>query len=99
MTCPPKPLAYACGADGQVVWSWRPWAGVKSAGDEPSGDGDYEVMDTGEHEAADNTIAQGMSECSSEPVVDLLVSFFILHMRLWVRRAPGIPCALSLEGR
>jgi hypothetical protein len=28
-----------CGADGQVVWSWRPWAGAKRAGD-PAGDGD-----------------------------------------------------------
>jgi hypothetical protein len=30
----------------------------------------------------------------SEPVVDLLVCFFILHARLWVQRAPGFPCAL-----
>src|SRR6516225_10530269 len=22
-------------ADGKVVWSWRPWAGAKSAGDDP----------------------------------------------------------------
>ena len=25
--------------------------------------------------------------------------FFVLHARQWVRRAPGIPCALSREGR
>jgi hypothetical protein len=34
-------------ADGEGVWSWYPWAGAKSA--RPiAGDGDYEVMDTGE---------------------------------------------------
>jgi hypothetical protein len=38
----------AAEADGQVVWSWRPWAGAKFAGDDPAGDGDYEVTDTGE---------------------------------------------------
>jgi len=35
-------------ADGETVWSWRPWAGAKVAGDEPATDGDYEVTDTGE---------------------------------------------------
>jgi hypothetical protein len=32
----------------KVVWSWRPWAGAKVAGDEPATDGDYRVTDTGE---------------------------------------------------
>jgi hypothetical protein len=35
-------------ADGEVVWSWHPWAGAKPAGRRPAGDGDYEVTDTGE---------------------------------------------------
>jgi hypothetical protein len=35
-------------ADDEVVWSWRPWAGAKFAGDDPASDGDYEVTDTGE---------------------------------------------------
>jgi hypothetical protein len=50
-------------ADGQVVWSWRPWAGAKVAGDDdPATDGDSEVMDTGESAPISvNTIAQGMS--------------------------------------
>jgi len=26
-------------ADGEVVWSWCPDAGIKSCGDEPRGDG------------------------------------------------------------
>jgi len=47
-------------ADDEIVWSWRPWAGAKSAGDEPAGDGDYEVTDTGEStNISVNTIAQG----------------------------------------
>jgi hypothetical protein len=27
-------------AYGEVVWSWRPLAGAKLAGDDPQGDGD-----------------------------------------------------------
>ena len=38
----------AAEADGEIVWSWRPWAGAKVAGDDPANDGDYEVTDTGE---------------------------------------------------
>src|SRR5579864_5336501 len=40
-----------------------------------------------------------MPECFGGPVVDLLVCFLHLHARLWVRRAPGIPCALCKFGR
>src|SRR6266481_510717 len=36
---------------------------------------------------------------SGEPVVTTLVCFFILHARLWVRRAPGFPCALCFRGQ
>jgi hypothetical protein len=31
-------------------------------------------------------------------VVTTLVCFFILHARLRAHRAPGIPCALFIEG-
>jgi hypothetical protein len=49
-------------ADDEIVWSWRPWAGVKSARHEPAGDGDYEVTDTGEStNISVKTTAQGMS--------------------------------------
>jgi len=40
------------------------------------------------------TIARGMPDEFGEPVVTMLVCFFILHARLWAHRAPGIPCAL-----
>ncbi len=41
------------------------------------------------------TIARGMPGFSGEPVVTTLVCLLhILHARLWVHWAPGIPCAL-----
>jgi hypothetical protein len=36
-----------------------------------------------------------MPDCSGEPVVTTSCAFYILHARLRVQRAPGIPCALS----
>src|SRR6185437_11437426 len=52
----------------------------------------------GEHGAAVNTIAQGMSDVSAEPVVTP-PAFFVAGGP-WVRPAPGIPCALFiLEGQ
>ena len=48
-------------ADGEVVWSWHPWAGAKPVKDDFAGDGDYKVMDTGASaQELVNTIAQGM---------------------------------------
>jgi hypothetical protein len=35
-------------ADGQVVWSWRPWAGAKFADGNLQATVTKEVMDTGE---------------------------------------------------
>jgi hypothetical protein len=37
-----------CLSDGQVVWSWRPWAGAKSASDDLQMTVTNKVMDTGE---------------------------------------------------
>src|SRR6201997_2687716 len=39
-------------------------------------------------------------ECRSDFGVPVLacVRLFVLHARQWVRRAPGIPCALGLLG-
>ena len=52
----------------------------------------------GEHGAAVKTIVQGRSGVSGEPVVTMLVCFFILHTRLRVRRASGFPCSLCFGG-
>ena len=38
--------------------------------------------------------AQGMPDRFGVPVVTMLVCFLDLRTRLWVQRAPGIPCAL-----
>ena len=51
----------------------------------------------GEHEVTVKTIAQGRPDVFGEPVVTVLVCFFISHARLRVHRAPGFPCALCFE--
>src|SRR3954463_776551 len=38
-----------------------------------------------------------MPDCSGEPVVTTSCASYILHARLRVQRAPGIPCALSIR--
>src|SRR5438477_6312297 len=51
-------------------------------------------------ESTEETVKPLRRECrveSGEPVVTMLVCFFILHARLRVHRAPGIPCALCLS--
>jgi hypothetical protein len=53
-------------------------------------------MDTGE--STKETVKPLRGECRdapAEPVVTMLVCFLILHARLRVRLAPGIPCSLS----
>jgi hypothetical protein len=70
-------------ADGQGVWSWRPDAGVKLAGDDLQA----------------TVAKQGRPGNSGEPVVTMRVWFFDSHARLRVHWAPGFPCALcSFEG-
>jgi hypothetical protein len=54
---------------GEVVWSWRPDAGVKSAEAIPPATVAKEPGHRGEHEVTVKTIAQGMSVDDVEPVV------------------------------
>jgi hypothetical protein len=70
---PARPLAWA-GADGEVVWSWRPDAGVKSCGDASGPTGFCDVSSIrkatvankpghrGEHEVSRKPFAQGKPE-------------------------------------
>jgi hypothetical protein len=51
----------------------------------------------GEYGVTVKTIAQGMLGISGEPVVTNSCVYFISHARLWVQRAPGIPCALCFS--
>ena len=86
--------------DGEVVWARYPDADIKLAMKLAlhAGDGDNKAGLRGEHEGNRKTIAQGMPAVGGGPVVTKLVCFSHLHTRLWVRRAPGIPCALSVWG-
>jgi len=86
-------------AYGQAVWSCPPDAGVKLVDDFHERRWLKSPGHRGEHGAADKTIVQGMPGCCGVPVVTTLVCFFVLQTRLWVRRAPGIPCALRLDPR
>ena len=80
-------------AYGQAVWFWLPDAGVKFA--------EYlrrrwwlkSPAHQEEHGAAVTPLCR---ECRSDFGVPVLacVRLFVLHARQWVRRAPGIPCAL-----
>jgi hypothetical protein len=84
--------------DGEVVWARYPDADIKlvTMPSHCTGDGDNKAGLRGEHEGNRKTIAQGMPDDGGGPVVTTLVCFSHLRTRLWVRRAPGIPCALFL---
>src|SRR5438477_12450588 len=62
-------------ADGEVVWSWHPDAGVKFRGSFPRGDGGKRAGHRGERGVTVKTNAQGMSGCFGVPVVTTLVRF------------------------
>jgi hypothetical protein len=80
------------------VWSWRPDAGVKSAGFFLSATVAKEPGHRGEHEGNRKTIARGKPVELVVPVVTTLVWFFYSHARLRVQLAPGFPCALDYLG-
>src|SRR2546423_8241946 len=59
-------------------------------------DGDKKARSPGRSRSkAVKTIARGMPGCSGELVVTTSCAILLLHARLRVQRAPGIPCALS----
>ena len=49
--------------DGEVVWSWRPDAGVKFAEYDSAGDGDKKPVTGESMKETVKTIAQGRPEC------------------------------------
>ena len=53
----------ALDADGEVVWSWRPDAGVKLAGGIPQVTVARKPVHRGEREVSRKTIARGRPEC------------------------------------
>src|SRR3984957_4256578 len=85
-------------ADGQAVWSWHPDAGVKFAGSSSRRRWWLtSPVHQGEHGA---TVKPLRRECRLYPVdlVSARAFFLLLHARLRVHRASGIPCALFIEG-
>jgi hypothetical protein len=52
----------------------------------------------GEHDISRKAIAQGMSDASAALYARVRIFLRLLHTRPRVQRAPGIPCALCLEG-
>ena len=64
------PTAKAFSADGEVVWSWRLDAGVKSVEAIPSATETKKPELRGEHEVAVKTIAQGRPDESVQTCGD-----------------------------
>jgi hypothetical protein len=80
------------------VWSWRPWAGAKRAGDDPLVTVTMRSRTPGRARYKPYTIAQGRPADPVEPVVTNSCAS-LLHTRLRVQPASGLPCALcSFEG-
>jgi hypothetical protein len=94
-------LTRARNADGEVVASWHPDAGVKLATmlAHRAGDGGKKARSPGRLRSKPlKPLARGMPDYIGEPVVTNSCVYLHLHARLWVRRAPGIPCALCFDG-
>jgi len=85
-------------ADGQVVLFWLPDAGVKFAAMEARTTVANKPGRRGDHEAAVNHCAgnAGSFRCDRGDYARMLT--FILHARLRVPQAPGIPRALIFGG-
>src|SRR6266446_1061173 len=76
----------SCGSDAPIL-------GVKPVR-RSAGDGVKQRGHRGEREVSRKTIARGMPGRSGVTVVTNSYACFILHARLRVHWAPGIPCAL-----
>src|SRR5262249_40245881 len=93
-------------AYGEVVWSWRPLAGVKSVRSAMSALAGRTCCDL-QATVTKTSWTPGRARRKPlkplrgegrddpvEPVVTMLVCFHLPHARLRVQRAPGFPCAL-----
>src|ERR1700721_2872628 len=93
------PLTKALEADGEAVWSWRPDAGVKLAGSILPMTVARKPGHRGERGISRNPPRRECRIASAEPVCSCAFFCALLHTRPRVQRAPGIPCALCLEGK
>src|SRR6202034_2002635 len=80
-------------ADGEVVWSSRPDAGVQVDGDNSVGDGDNQARSPGRARRKPLKPLRREGRVSRR-TCGLYPCAFLLHRGLRVRQAPGFPCAL-----
>ena len=92
-------LTSAAEADGEVVWSRRPDAGVKSCGKTREAMVARKPGRQGEHDISCKPLRREGRIASAEPVCSCAYSFVQLHTRPRVQRASGLPCALLFLGR
>jgi hypothetical protein len=85
-------------ADGEVVWFWRPRAGVKSAVmlARHAGDGDNKAWSPGRSRISRNPIAQGRPECPARTCGSCPVHYFT-HGGHGCERHPAFPAPSSIE--
>ena len=85
-------------ADGEVAWSRRPDAGVKSSGSQrfPGATVARKPGHRGEREVSRKPPRREGRIASAEPVCSCAFSCCHLRTRPRVQRAPGLPCALFL---
>ena len=83
-------------ADGQVVWSWSPDAGIKPRVKRPGRRRLTSPALRREREAAVKPLRRECRAISALPD-DLWAFFLSAHEDCGCGRAPGTPCALSLE--
>jgi len=77
-------------ADGEVVWSWRPDAGVKLSGSKlPGVKVARKPGHLGEHEVSRKPLRRESRRCSGSPVV--LPPCFLLHGAHGCNRHPAFP--------
>ena len=89
----------AAEADGEVVWSWRPWAGVKFANDDLQMTVTKKSWTPRRARSSVNTIAQGVPDRSSEPVVTYSCATLHRTRGCGCVGHPAFPAPSLIEGR
>ena len=89
----------AAEADGEVVWSWRPWAGVKFANDDLQMTVTKKSWTPRRARSSVNTIAQGVPDRFGEPVVTYSCATLHRTRGCGCVGHPAFPAPSLIEGR
>ena len=89
----------AAEADGEVVWSWRPWAGVKFANDDLQMTVTKKSWTPRRARSSVNTIAQGVPDRFGEPVVTYSCATLHRPRGCGCVGHPAFPAPSLIEGR